>query len=57
VLRRLLAEAEAQGAAPTDDDLARALGISRRTVLRDMEALREAGVTFPTRRRSPSRES
>jgi hypothetical protein len=37
-LRRLLHEAEAQGAAPTDDDLARALGVSRRTILRDMLA-------------------
>lgn len=51
VLKRLLAEAEAQGAAPTDDDLARALGVSRRTILRDMEALARSGLTLPTRRR------
>lgn len=51
VLRRLLTEAEAQGAAPTDDDLADALGVSRRTILRDMKVLAEAGVPLPTRRR------
>jgi tetratricopeptide (TPR) repeat protein len=50
-LRRLLGEAIAQGAAPTDDDLAQALGVSRRTILRDMAALAQAGFTFPTRRR------
>jgi predicted DNA-binding transcriptional regulator YafY len=38
-LVRLLNEAEQQGAAPTDDDLAAALGVSRRTILRDMRAL------------------
>ena len=53
VLQRLLAEAEAQGAAPTDTDLAQALGVSRRTILRDMEALAAANVTLPTRRRAP----
>jgi hypothetical protein len=36
-LLRLLDEAAAQGAAPTDDDLAQALGVSRRTILRDLE--------------------
>ncbi len=51
VLQRLLMEAEAQGAAPTDDDLAEALGVSRRTILRDMQVLAEAGVPLPTRRR------
>ncbi|NJN99219.1 MAG: DUF1670 domain-containing protein [Anaerolineales bacterium] len=50
-LRRLLVEATAQSAAPTDDDLAQALGVSRRTILRDMTALAQAGLTFPTRRR------
>ncbi len=50
-LQRLLTEAEAQGAAPTDDDLAQALGVSRRTILRDMEQLTQAGVVLPTRRR------
>lgn len=39
ILQRLLHEAAAQGAAPTDDDLAQALGVSRRTVLRDRQAL------------------
>ncbi|GIK71971.1 MAG: hypothetical protein BroJett021_09590 [Chloroflexota bacterium] len=51
VLRRLLTEAAAQGAAPTDDDLATALGVSRRTVLRDMELLAAAGDSLPTRKR------
>lgn len=51
VLQRLLAEAAAQGAAPTDDDLAQALGISRRTILRDMQALEQAGVRRATRKR------
>jgi tetratricopeptide (TPR) repeat protein len=39
VLRRLLAEAQAQGAAPTGQDLAATLGVSRRTILRDMKAI------------------
>jgi hypothetical protein len=52
ILQRLLTEAEAQGAAPTDEDLAQALGVSRRTILRDMEALAAANVTLPTRGRS-----
>jgi len=39
-LRRLLREAAAQGAAPTDQDLAAALGVSRRTVIRDRKILR-----------------
>lgn len=51
-LQRLLEEAAAQGATPTDDDLAQALGVSRRTILRDMETLAESGLTFPTRRRA-----
>lgn len=51
VLKRLLAEAAAQNAAPTDDDLADVLGVSRRTILRDMKALRREGVALPTRRR------
>ncbi len=38
-LARLLAEAAEAGAAPTDDDLARVLGVSRRTILRDMAAM------------------
>jgi biotin operon repressor len=47
VLQRLLAEAEAQGAVPTDDDLATVLGVSRRTILRDMKTLAPVGVTLP----------
>ena len=50
-LRRLLREAAAQGAAPTDADLAVALGVSRRTILRDMAALAAEGAPAPTRRR------
>ena len=51
VLERLLAEARDQGGVPTDDELASALGVSRRTVLRDMAALR--GTDLPlTRGRS-----
>ena len=38
-LKRLIAEAQNQNAAPTDDDLAQALGVSRRTILRDMQSL------------------
>ncbi len=51
VLARLLQEAAAQGGAPTDGDLARALGVSRRTVLRDMQDLARQGVVLPTRAR------
>lgn len=51
VLRRLLREAAGQGATPTDDDLARALGVSRRTILRDMARLSCNGEPIPTRRR------
>ena len=50
-LERLLREADAQHAAPTDDDLAQALAVSRRTILRDMEQLAQNGVQLPTRRR------
>jgi tetratricopeptide (TPR) repeat protein len=50
-LQRLIAEARAQGAAPTDSDLALALGVNVRTVERDMVALRKIGETAPTRRR------
>jgi DNA-binding SARP family transcriptional activator len=55
-LRRLLDEAVAQGAAPTDDELATALGVSRRTVLRDIAALAQSGATAATRRRRPASE-
>jgi hypothetical protein len=54
VLRRLLAEAESQGAAPTDGDLASAVGVSRRTIERDMAALQAAGQAPTTRRRRPA---
>jgi tetratricopeptide (TPR) repeat protein len=48
-LRRLCAEAAAQGAEPTVADLARALGVTTRTVDRDLAALREAGEVLITR--------
>lgn len=51
---RLIEEAARQGAAPTDQDLAQALGVSRRTIESDMAVLGAAGLTLPTRRRSRS---
>jgi DNA-binding SARP family transcriptional activator len=51
VLLRLVEQAQTQGAVATDSDLAQTLGVSRRTILRDVQALTEAGHTFPTRRR------
>ena len=51
VLLRLVKQAQAQGAVATDSDLAQALGVSRRTILRDVQALTEAGHPLPTRRR------
>jgi DNA-binding SARP family transcriptional activator len=51
ILSRLIAEARSANAAPTDDDLARALDVSRRTILRDIAALSRSGVILPTRRR------
>ena len=51
-LRRLLDEAAQQGGAPTDDDLAHALGVSRRTILRDMAALASDASPATRRRRS-----
>jgi hypothetical protein len=50
-LRRLLTEADTQGAAPTDDQLAELLLVSRRTILRDMAELEREGVVTATRRR------
>ena len=49
-IKRLLTEANAQGAAPTDEDVANALGVTLRTVERDMAALGDA-VKGMTRRR------
>jgi biotin operon repressor len=51
-VRRLLREAHSQGAAPTDEDLARVLKVTRRTIERDMVALRQNGhnVAFTRRR-------
>ncbi len=52
-IRRLLNEARAQGAAPTDKDIAQALGVNVRTIERDMVALRSKGQFTSTRRRKP----
>jgi DeoR/GlpR family transcriptional regulator of sugar metabolism len=48
-IRRLCAEASAQGAEPTVGDLAAALGVAARTVDRDIAALRAAGEIILTR--------
>ncbi|MDQ2998166.1 MAG: DUF1670 domain-containing protein, partial [Chloroflexota bacterium] len=48
-IRRLCAEALAQGAEPTVGDLADALGVNGRTVDRDIAALRAAGELVVTR--------
>ncbi|ABX06317.1 MAG TPA: DUF1670 domain-containing protein [Herpetosiphon sp.] len=50
-LQRLLDEADDAGAAPTDDDLADALAVSRRTIIRDMALLQSQGSAVSTRRR------
>ena len=50
-LMRLLEQAENQNAAPTDEDLAQALGVSRRTILRDMQSLAQEIYRLPTRKR------
>jgi DNA-binding SARP family transcriptional activator/biotin operon repressor len=50
-LAQLMAEAAAQNAAPTDQDLAHALGVSRRTILRDLAALEARGEPVFTRGR------
>lgn len=42
-LRRLLAEAAEQGAQPAYHHLADALGVSQRTIIRDMTALKNQG--------------
>lgn len=49
-LLRLVQEAAAQGAAPTQEHLAAALGVGVRTIARDMAALRAAGHSLPQRR-------
>jgi hypothetical protein len=48
-IRRLCAEALAQGAEPTVGDLAEALGVTGRTIDRDIAALRAAGELVFTR--------
>lgn len=48
-LRLLCAEAAAQGAEPTVEDLAQALGVSRKTVQRDIDTLQAAGEVVVTR--------
>jgi DNA-binding SARP family transcriptional activator len=56
-LIRLLQEAERQGAAPTDDDLASALGVNRRTILRDMQALVDRMPAPATRKRKKKKRA
>lgn len=51
IIHRLITEAIAQGALPTDDDLAQALDVSRRTILRDIQRLQEQGMEIKTRQR------
>jgi hypothetical protein len=51
LLLRLIAESEAQGASPTDADLARALGVAERTIERDLQTLHATGAHVITRRR------
>ena len=50
-LKRLLRQAASQNAAPTDEDLAGALGVSRRTILRDMQDMAHDFPSAPTRKR------
>ena len=47
-LRRLLEEANEQGAVPTQDDLAHALGVTQRTIRSDLVALRQQGFQVET---------
>lgn len=51
-LQRLLDEAAAQAGSPTDDDLADALRVSRRTILRDMAMMGEGSRPATRRRRA-----
>jgi hypothetical protein len=46
---RLAREAAEQGALPTVDDLAQALGVNAKTIKRDLAALRAAGQAVRTR--------
>lgn len=48
-LLRITEEALEQGGALTQEDLARALGVTRRTILRDVKALKAEGHLVPTR--------
>lgn len=48
-IQRLLAEALAQGAVASQEDLARALQVSVRTIKRDCAALQAQGLAVPTR--------
>lgn len=48
-IQRLLGEAVAQGAGASQEDLARVLNVSVRTIKRDCAALQEEGVYLPTR--------
>jgi tetratricopeptide (TPR) repeat protein len=54
-LVRLLDEAATAGGAPTDEQLAGALGVSRRTILRDVELLGATRSVATTRRRAVSK--
>ncbi len=51
IIHRLIQEAAQQKATPTDNDLATALNVSRRTILRDIKALKQTGILLPTRKR------
>jgi DNA-binding SARP family transcriptional activator/tetratricopeptide (TPR) repeat protein len=55
-LRRMLDEAAQQQGAPTDADLAAALGVSRRTILRDMKVVSGNGRSSTRRRQRPGPE-
>jgi hypothetical protein len=48
-IQRLLVEAVEQGAAATQEDLARVLNVSLRTIKRDCAALQTQGIYLPTR--------
>lgn len=47
-LRGLVLEAAAQGAIPTQSELANALGVTLRTVVSDLAASRERGIELKT---------